>query len=163
MKFDSTLQSLHSLWASGQIAFVFTLRKYFRTSKYTYMGLYSLVAIPPLSLMPVRFCITFCCFVFLCYFYSSSFLLQVHYFLPFLQVLFPFLGNAFYQAMVCKISERDIGTVLYVECSKFLFADLEQLTACCRILNLTSEIFSDFWLCLRMFCLIYFLRFVFLI
>ena len=163
MKFDSTLQSLHSLWASGQIAFVFTLRKYFRTSKYTYMGLYSLVAIPPLSLMPVRFCITFCCFVFCVIFTAVRSCCRFIIFYHFLQVLSPFLGNAFYQAMVCKISERDIGTVLYVECSKFLFADLEQLTACCRILNLTSEIFSDFWLCLRMFCLIYFLRFVFLI
>ena len=144
MKFDSTLQSLHSLWASSQIAFVITLRKYFCTSKYTYMGLYSLVAIPPLSLMPVRFCITFCCFVFLCHFYSSSFCCKFIIFYHFLQVLYPFLGNAFYQAIVCKISGRDMGTVLYVECPKFLFADLEQLIACCRILNLTTEIFSDF-------------------
>ena len=48
-----------------------------------YMGLYSLVDIPPLAVFSVRFCIAFRSFGFSCHFFSSSFLLQIQYFSAF--------------------------------------------------------------------------------
>ena len=83
--FDSSLQSYkvfepavgwHLLLLGGNIG-------EFYTSKYIYIGLYSLIVIPPLAVFSVRFCIAFCSFSFSCHFFSSSFLLQVQYFSAF--------------------------------------------------------------------------------
>ena len=45
-----------------------------------YIGLYSLVFIQQIAAFSVCFCIAFRSFGFSCRFFSSSFLLQVHYF-----------------------------------------------------------------------------------
>ena len=81
----------------------------FYTSEYNirdyFLFLYAYF-IPPLAVFSVHFCIVSHFLGFSCHFFSSLFLLQAHYFLDLLHVLFAFFGKVVQQEVICRRQRR---------------------------------------------------------
>ena len=70
----------------------------------TYVGLHSLVVIPPLAVFSVHFCSAYRSFSFSCQVVYSYYRFSI--FQHFLHVLFAFWRNVVYQAMICRRRQK---------------------------------------------------------
>ena len=104
----------------------------------------------------VRFASLFVYSVFYAIFFSSSFLLQVQYFFSICYMFYlHFWGTSFSKQRSVNVGERDVGSVSSTHCSNVLFAEFEQVIACCGSITLDYLrfllFFEWFWLCLCSF------------
>ena len=108
----------------------------FYTSKYKYIGLYSLIVIPPLAVFSVRFAWLFVLSIFMLFFQQFVPITGSVFFQHLLRVHFAFWGNVVQQAMVCRRRRKGRWISVIYTLFQRTFRRLQRVIVCWRSITL---------------------------